>query len=80
MSQQLGTAIGGLERASREAIKTLRRAPGPSAVEALDRVRVATDRVLRLLVAEMRDAGATWEDVGDAFGISRQAAWERFRG
>ncbi len=30
------------------------------------------------LVAEATEAGATWEIVGGAVGISRQAAWERF--
>jgi hypothetical protein len=30
------------------------------------------------LVAEAMEAGATWEVVGGAVGISRQAAWERF--
>ncbi|MGO9457723.1 MAG: hypothetical protein ACLP62_11870 [Acidimicrobiales bacterium] len=30
------------------------------------------------LVAEATEAGATWEVVGGAVGISRQAAWERF--
>lgn len=25
-----------------------------------------------------RDQGASWTDVGEALGISRQAAWERF--
>jgi hypothetical protein len=30
------------------------------------------------LVHEAVEAGATWETVGDAVGVSRQAAWERF--
>jgi hypothetical protein len=32
-----------------------------------------------LLVAETLKAGATWDDVGQALGTSRQAAWARFR-
>src|ERR1700738_3522555 len=31
------------------------------------------------LVAEAMEAGATWEQVGEAMGTSRQAAWSRFR-
>src|SRR5688572_17540644 len=31
------------------------------------------------LVAEAMRGGATWEQVGEALGISRQAAWARFR-
>ena len=30
------------------------------------------------LVQEAVAAGATWETVGSAVGVSRQAAWERF--
>lgn len=32
----------------------------------------------RKAVAAARDQGATWEDIGKACGVSRQAAWERF--
>lgn len=31
------------------------------------------------LAAEAIASGATWEMVGEATGVSRQAAWERFR-
>jgi hypothetical protein len=31
------------------------------------------------LVAEALKAGATWEQIGEAMGTSRQAAWARFR-
>ena len=31
-------------------------------------------------VLEAHDAGASWTDVGKAFGITRQAAYERFHG
>jgi hypothetical protein len=31
------------------------------------------------LVAEALAAGATWEEIGAALGITRQAAWARFR-
>ena len=29
-------------------------------------------------MAEARDQNMTWEEIGKACGISRQAAWERF--
>lgn len=35
--------------------------------------------VARQAVEAMRDLGATWQEVGDAIGVSRQAAWERFK-
>jgi len=31
-----------------------------------------------LLVRENRIRGASWQDIGDAMGISKQSAWERF--
>lgn len=40
----------------------------------------AADRLARAEIVLARDEdGATWEDVGEALGISRQAAHERFR-
>jgi hypothetical protein len=33
----------------------------------------------RKAVRAARDQGATWDDIGTACGVSRQAAWERFR-
>lgn len=36
--------------------------------------------VLADLVDEARNAGVTWHELGEALGISRQAAHERFRG
>src|SRR5713226_7416592 len=32
------------------------------------------------MVHEARHQGATWDEVGKALGISRQAAWDRYRG
>lgn len=37
------------------------------------------DDALRRAIAARRVAGASWTDVGRAFGVTRQAAWERFR-
>jgi hypothetical protein len=35
---------------------------------------------LRSWVRELRDRGVTWSRIGEALGISRQSAWERFSG
>lgn len=43
------------------------------------RLAEAAERLARVEVAAARDGGATWQDVGDAFGTNRQAAHERFR-
>jgi ClpX C4-type zinc finger protein len=38
----------------------------------------AVDETLRQHVDLLRQRGLTWERIGAALGISRQAAWERF--
>jgi hypothetical protein len=37
------------------------------------------DDKLRASVRAARATGCTWAQVGDALGVSRQSAWERFR-
>jgi hypothetical protein len=50
----------------------------------LDLVRHAQDadalagQVLRLCVQQSRDAGHTWQEIGDLLGVTRQAAFQRF--
>lgn len=44
------------------------------------RVAAAADRLARTHVALARDKeGVTWDQVGEAFGTTRQSAHERFR-
>jgi hypothetical protein len=35
-------------------------------------------QVLRLCVQQCRDAGHTWQEIGDLLGVTRQAAFQRF--
>ena len=35
---------------------------------------------LRAAVAELRERAVSWARIGDALGITRQAAWDRFSG
>lgn len=44
---------------------------------ALGQLQAAQEK-LRNRVRQAIAAGASWADVGDALGVSRQAAWERF--
>lgn len=44
------------------------------------RVSEAAERLSRVEVVRARRAGATWREVGEAFGTNRQAAHERFSG
>lgn len=36
------------------------------------------DTKIRVTVSRARKRGKTWDEIGQALGISRQAAWERF--
>ena len=60
-------------------------AGGPlSAPAYLDLARRAQDadalagQVLKLAVQQCRDAGHTWQEIGDLLGVTRQAAFQRF--
>lgn len=50
----------------------------------LDQVHTAqrtyelAEQVLRLCVQRSRDAGHTWQEIGDLLGVTRQAAFQRF--
>jgi len=50
----------------------------------LDLIRCArgvndlAEQVLRLCVQQSRDAGHTWQEIGDLLGVTRQAAFQRF--
>ncbi|QLY28497.1 hypothetical protein [Nocardia huaxiensis] len=57
--------------------------PAPSVMAALRAARSldnVVDDVLRSLVRQARDEGRTWAEIGDLFGTSRQAAFQRFGG
>ena len=38
----------------------------------------ALDKLQRHLVVQARSAGRSWTEIGDALGVSKQSAWERF--
>lgn len=41
-------------------------------------VDALADQVLKLCVQQCRDAGHTWQEIGDLLGVTRQAAFQRF--
>lgn len=41
-------------------------------------VHELADQVLKLCVQQSRDAGHTWQELGDLLGVTRQAAFQRF--
>ena len=40
----------------------------------------AVDKLIRQTVEDARRQGCTWAEIGQALGISKQSAWERFSG
>ena len=53
----------------------------PSYLDVVTRSRdvdVLAEQVLRLCVQQARDAGHTWQEIGDLLGVTRQAAFQRF--
>jgi uncharacterized NAD(P)/FAD-binding protein YdhS len=48
------------------------------ALRELARSETELDRLRRAYVRAARAAGATWEQVGEALGMTRQSAWEYF--
>lgn len=53
-----------------------------SALERLSTLRRSRDDLTHLIllaVEDAHDAGATWEAIGEALGVSRQAAQQRYR-
>ncbi|KAB2350954.1 hypothetical protein F8566_08360 [Actinomadura rudentiformis] len=49
----------------------------------IPRISAAADQVeanLRSWVQELRRRGVTWAKIGEALGVTRQSAWERFSG
>jgi ATP-dependent Clp protease ATP-binding subunit ClpX len=49
-------------------------------VAALYRSREQVDREVTVSVRQLRGRGVTWTAIGDALGMTRQSAWERFSG
>ena len=52
--------------------------PGLAAIRLARELRGLADGALRITVDRARAAGHTWQDIGDALGTTRQAAFQRF--
>lgn len=48
------------------------------ALRAVSHSEMELDELRWTQIAAARDAGASWADIGEALGISRQSAWEYF--
>lgn len=48
------------------------------ALRQVARSEAALDELRWNQIAAARDAGASWAEIGDALGVSRQSAWEYF--
>jgi hypothetical protein len=75
-----GAAVGVIDDAMRELVQ---RSSGGAvtvgaALEATAALRDAADRKLFELVGFARDAGASWSSIGEALGVTTQAAHQRY--
>lgn len=69
-----------LNRRLAKALAALEQVPDP--LERLDAVREAREALERLeadTARQARDGGATWSRIGALYGVSKQAAQQRFR-
>ena len=41
-------------------------------------VELAAEQARRTIIAEARASGESWQQIADALGVSKQAAWERY--
>lgn len=67
------------DAALRAAIRELTRGDESVRLEAANRLRHAAESILAEFVAEARAVGSTWSDIGDALGVSTQAAHQKYR-
>lgn len=49
-----------------------------AALRAVAESEFELDRIRRDQVIAARNAGASWQQIGEALGVSRQSAWEMF--
>ena len=49
-----------------------------AALRELTRGEAELEAVRRSKVEAVRDAGASWEQIGESLGVSRQSAWEHY--
>jgi hypothetical protein len=49
-----------------------------SALRVLTEREYELERIRRAQVVAARAAGASWQQIGDALGVTRQSAWESF--
>ncbi len=50
------------------------------ALQECRRAATALEKALTQTVVAARDAGHSWTAIGDALGVTKQTAWERFSG
>ena len=64
---------------ARSAVDQLVRGRDDHRLEAANRLRHAADALVTELVGAARAEGATWADIGEALGVSTQAAHQKYR-
>lgn len=54
----------------------------PELVKEAEEVKQFIDNTVKVVINDMRtvgnDGGFTWQEIADALGVTRQAAWEKY--
>ncbi|HEX3711414.1 MAG TPA: DUF3887 domain-containing protein [Trebonia sp.] len=75
----LSAALAGQAAALAAALRSPLAAPAYlDLVRSAQQAGVLAEQVLKLCVQQSRDAGHTWQEIGDLLGVTRQAAFQRF--
>ncbi len=51
----------------------------PTMLRAMSEIEKVLSPMIENFVAVMRSFGNSWSDIGEALGVSKQAAWERYK-
>ena len=74
----IGGAVGAMAIEYNETDPTIK--SHASALRLLGQAESLIESTRKQIVRNMRSQGLTWADIGEALGVSRQAAYERFNG
>jgi ClpX C4-type zinc finger len=69
---------GTSDRAQRKPIKELPADKLLTLLRPIQETIEGKSNQLQLVVEALRDLGVSWANIGEALGVSRQSAWERF--
>ena len=73
-----GSNLGRVQKGQASVSKRIREVVVLEQVAKAKRLQVDAERRLERLVAEARSKGSTWQEIGDALGVTLQGARQKF--